>query len=404
MPAFRYIALTASGNRISGEVEAGTPAEAAQVLQRSGHFPLSTKLSAETLFGRLTALLHRRAPGGPALSVATHELAALIGAGMPLDRALEVVASITGDKRLRAAFSRIRELVRGGSGLAAAIEAHPAVFPPLYVSLVQAGEAAGNLDAALAGLAQYLERLRATAEQVRSALVYPVILLATAGVTLSFVLTRVLPQFRPLFAESGKALPLSTRIVMGVGDFASDWGWVVVVLGIAVWLALRKALADPAFRLRWDTVVLKLPILGAVVAEAEAGRFSRTLGTLLKSGMTLPASLALARETVGNKAMAAAIADAARQLRAGESLGALLDRSGLFPDLAAQLVRVGEATGRLDDMLLHQAGLFERSVARTLERWLAALVPGLTIVLGILVAGIVGSVMAAILQMNELAG
>jgi general secretion pathway protein F len=404
VPQFHYTALTAAGARVSGELEAASPAEAVAALQRSGHYPLSTTPAIPTLLGRLIALVRRRRGTGSALSVTTHELAALLGAGMPLDRALEIVATIATDKRLAAGFARLRERVRGGAGLAAALEAEPELFPPLYVSLVQAGEASGSLEAALARLAEHLERARAVAEQLRSAMIYPVILLTTAGLTLAFVLTRVLPQFKPLFAQAGKALPLSTRIVMGLADLASDWGWLAIVIGLGTWLGLRHALQDPGFRLRWDARLLKLPGIGPILAETEAGRFARTLGTLVRAGMTLPAALALARQTLGNKAMAAAVGEAAGKLRAGESLGALLDRSGLFPELAGQLVKVGEATGRLDDMLLHQAGLFERDVSRRIERWLGALVPGLTIVLGLLVAGIVGSVLVAILQVNELAG
>ncbi|HLY59099.1 MAG TPA: type II secretion system F family protein [Stellaceae bacterium] len=404
MGTFRYSALTAAGARVSGEIDAASEGAAAAELQRSGLFPLHTVPATTGWLAAQVQMLRRRRGPGVALSVTTHELAALLGAGLPLDRALEIVASIAGDKRLAAAFAAVRERVRGGSGLAAALALHPDLFPPLYISLVSAGEAAGALDVALARLAEYLDRAQAVREQIRSALVYPIILLATAGLTLTFVLTRVLPEFAPLLATAGKTLPLSTRIVMGAADLATNWGWLAVMLGLGGWLALRRALAEPGFRRRWDARLLRLPVAGPLIAEAEAGRFARTLGTLLKAGMNLPAALTLARETVGNRAMAVAVADATRDIRAGDSLGALLERSGLFPALAAQLVRVGEATGRLDEMLLHQAGLFERSVARQVERWLAALVPGLTIVLGLVVAAIVGSVLAAILEINNLAG
>jgi general secretion pathway protein F len=404
MPRFHYTAVTAAGARVSGELEAATPADAVAALQRAGHFPLSTAPAAASLLDRLAGALRRKRPAGPALAVATHELAALLAAGLPLDRALEIVVSIAPDRRLAAAFAGVRERVRGGAGLAGALAGEPDTFPRLYVGLVQAGEAAGGLDATLARLADYLQRAQVVREQVRSALVYPIILLATAGVTLSFVLTRVLPQFKPLFAEAGQSLPLATRLVMALADAVSDWGWALVLLGLAAWLGLRRALARPGFRLGWDRRVLRLPILGKLVAEIEAARFARTLGTLVQGGLALPAALAWSRGTIGNRAMADAVGRAATDLRAGESLGDLMARAGLFPDLASQLIRVGEATGRLDQMLLHQAALFERSVARTTERLLAALVPGLTIGLGLLVAGIVGSVLAAIMKMNDLAG
>jgi len=403
MPRFDYTALTQAGNRITGQMDASTPEAAIAELQRSGHFPLKAVPAKAGLASLLRGRLWPVAASGSALSVMTHELAMLLGAGLPLPAALDLVTGLAPDRRLKDAFGQIRDQVRRGTSLAEAIEAHAALFPRYYAALVRAGEAGGALEVTLVRLSEHLARANAVREHVKSAMIYPVILLVTAGLAIIFILTTVLPQFKPMFAEAGAELPASTRIVMAIGDFVTSWGWAMLMLAILGIFALRRALAEPTLRRRWDAGKLRLPWFGTLIAEAETGRFARTLGTLIQSGVTLPTALGIARETLGNAALRHAAGEAAISLRAGEGLASLLSRSRLFPALASQLVKVGEETGRLDEMLVHQAGLFERRVARGVDRMVAALVPGLTVVLGAVVAGIIASVLSAMLAINNLA-
>jgi len=269
--------------------------------------------------------------------------------------------------------------------------------------LVRAGELAGALDEALRRAAEYQERAHLLTESIKSALIYPIILIATAGLSITFILTTVLPEFKPMFAEAGQALPLPTRIVMVAGDLVGSYGWAILLLACLSGFGLKRLLKRPVFRQRWDSGLLRFPVIGGIVLRTEIARFSRTLGTLLASGLPLPAALATTHDVLGNRAMADAVQAMARDLRAGEGLSDLLRRTTLFPGLVVQLVRVGEESGKLEDMLLRQAEIYDREVARTIERLMAALVPGLTIGLGLIVAGIITSILLAILKVNELA-
>jgi general secretion pathway protein F len=268
---------------------------------------------------------------------------------------------------------------------------------------VRAGEHGGNLEATLRRLADYLARAAAVRETVISAMVYPALLLCTAGLSIVFILVFVLPEFAPLFAQAGKALPASTQILMEAGDFlANDW-WVLLILAVAGIVLLRRAMRTPGFRRGWDRMVLKLPILGDLVLKTDIERFASMLGTLLMNGVTLPRALLITRDTLSNSVIADAVGEAAARLKEGEQLAGRLKQSGLFPALALDLIRVGEETGSLAAMLLKQAELYEREVKHSVDRLLALLVPLLTVVMGMIVAGLIGSVIVAIFSINDLA-
>jgi general secretion pathway protein F len=404
MPRFRYSAINDRGDTITGELEAVSTADAILSLQREGHFPLKTTPVGEGGAGFLKNLLPARRPGRQAVAIATHELASLLPAGLPLDRSLELVIQLTDDKVLKGVLRSITDKVKGGSSLGDALETAPEVFSKLYVSLVRSGEASGSLEPTLVQLGDYLTRAQATRDQIKSALIYPVLLLTASVLALGFILTVVLPQFKPFFAASGAALPAPTAFVMALGDFVGAWWWLILLSIGGTIAGVQYALRQPPVRLWWDRRSLTLPVIGPLIAKSETARFSRTLGTLAKGGLPLPTALSLATETVTNKAMIEALRNATVSLREGGNLAALLTRTKVFPPLATQLMRVGEETGRMDEMLLHQADLFEREVGRTIERMFTAFTPAITIFLGVTVAGIIGSVMLAILKINDVAG
>jgi general secretion pathway protein F len=406
MPRFRYRALGHDGATVTGELEAPGADAVIEHVQALGHFPLDAVETSTGRLGRLlgTDLAALRRPSVNELAIAIHELATLLEAGLPLDRSLEILIDVTSGKTLRPVLAAVLTRVRDGSGLADALGAHPRDFPAMAVSLIRAGELSGGLENALLGLADYLGKAHALRETVKSALVYPIILLATGGLSLAIVLTYVLPTFKPLFADAGKSLPLSTQIVMAFGDAATAYGWLVGLFILAGILGYRQAMTRPELRRRKDAALSRLPVLGGLVTRIEAARFSRTLGTLLGNGITLPAALAITSETLVNTAMAAAVAATAESVREGEGLADLLTRARLFPSLALHLVRVGEETGKLEAMLLRQADIYDREVQRVIDRLLAALVPALTIGLGGIVAAIISSILLALLEINELAG
>ena len=405
MPKFHYKAVTTEGGRVRGAVDATDRASAAVRVQAQGHILLG--LTSAKPAHRLHDILTRELGGGhrfgrSRMAQFIGRLALLLGSGVPLDQALALLAGSEGMPAGRRQAAALLSRLRAGAALADAMAADTGVFPPVVIAMVRAGETGGTLSPTLDRLADHLARTEAVRQAIRSALVYPAVLLVTAGASVLLVLLVVLPQLEPVFADSGAAMPMLTRLAFGASDLIRKDGWLglsaIVVLGA---LGMR-ALADPALRAWGDAVLLRVPLLGVTVRRAEAGRFARVLGTLLAGGVRLPSALALSQPVVGNRAIAGAIERAAVAVRGGGGLSAPLAHSGALPVLAIQMIRIGEATGHLDGMLLRLADLFEADVKRTLDRALALFVPLLTIVLGALVAGIVASVMQAMLSVDDL--
>ena len=406
MPSFRYRAMTANGSIVTGVLDAASEAVAIEEIRSRGHYPIeardggAAKSSWRELLGKDITPKVRFSPRG--LVVATQELAALLQAGLELDRALEILVNLDETKPMRPVLQRVLEDVRGGTAFADALAESPA-FPKYYVNIARAGEQGGDLRSALEQLGEYLGRSLAVREAVISALIYPAVLLATAGISVIVVLVFVLPSFKPLFAEAGKALPPETQLVMDVGDFMTNWSWALLIGAAILGFALRRALKDKAFKRRWDGLMLRLPLLGPLFAKIDVERFSRTLGTLLKNGVSLPAALVVTGDTLANTVIADAVRGAATGLKEGDSLSRYLRGAGKFPSLALDMMRVGEESGQLDGMLLRQAELYEREIRHTIDRLVALLVPVMTVLMGLLVAGLIGSILIAILSVNDLA-
>lgn len=404
MASFRYKALSASGSTVSGHIDAPSEAAAIQQLRDLGHLPISAQTAdGEGWWTSLDfAHLMRRRASQRDLAVATEELASLLGAGLPLDRALQILAGLGELERLREPLQRLTARVRDGASLGDAFATEP-IFPKFYVSMVRAGETGGTIEATLKRLADYLARANAIRDAVTSALVYPTMLLATSGLSIIVILVFVLPEFEPLFRDAGKSLPFTTRVVMGLGDFVGTFWWIILLLMVAAASLFRRTLERPDFRLRFDGHLLRLPLFGDLLTKLEVERFARVFGTLVGNGIALPAALAITKDTLKNSVIASAVARAATSLREGEGLASELSKSGLFPSMTIDLLRVGEETGKLDEMLLRQADFYEHSVRHSIDRLLALLVPVLTIFLGVLVAGLIGSMLVAILSVNDLA-
>jgi general secretion pathway protein F len=292
--------------------------------------------------------------------------------------------------------------VRGGAALADAMEAHPEVFPSFYVGMVRAGEAGGNLEGVLSALSDSLERAQALRESVSSALTYPILVVVMAVLSLIVLMTAVIPEFRPLFEDSGTALPLMTRIVIAVSDFIGAYWWALALGVLALVALVRRHNSDPKGRLRWDRWVLGMPYLGDLVLKVEVTRMARTLGTLSKNGVNLLNALSMTIGTVENRVVTEALDDVRLRLAKGEGLSRPMAETSIFPTLALQLIQVGEESGALEDMLLRVADIYDQEVQRSLQRLLSLLTPLITIVLGIVIAVIIGSMIAAILSAYDL--
>jgi general secretion pathway protein F len=407
MPSFRYTAITPNGETTTGLMEAATEQQVIDILRRQGSLPMRAE-PAEKSQGFLTKLLGSEFGAGKRLSgqdVAeiTRELAVMLGAGQDLDRALRFLVDTAAKKHVRAILTQIRDQVRDGSPFATALQSHPTSFPRLYIGLVRAGEAGGMLAATLERLADLLEKQRALRSSVTSSLIYPIILLVAGIGSIVLLLTQVLPQFVPMFEQAGASLPRATQIVIALGAFVSGYGIYVAIAGIVAFLAARQALARPGPRFWWDRTLLRLPIVGTLAREVLAARFARTLGTLLQNGVPLVAALGIVADVIGNAAAETAVKKATESAKGGAGLSRPLQQAGIFPVRTVYLLRLGEETAQLGGMSLRAAEIHEEQSRIGIERMTALLVPALILTMGVAVAGIVSSLLLAMLSLNDLA-
>lgn len=404
MPSFRYKALSATGEVLTGLIEAATSDEVVSKLQDQGHIPVEAIPADGSAQAGLLTFLRSSGVSAAQIGQFTAQLASLLNAGLPLDRAMQIQVDLAETDKLRKLLGRIRDQVRSGSSLSDALESQHGVFSRLYVNMVRAGEIGGTLDVTLARLADYLRRNKELKDSVISALIYPIILLVLAGGALVFLLTFVIPRFKPIFDEMGANLPLLTQMVMGLAEIIRGWWWLValiVVVGVA-WF--RRELSQPVSRYKWDERFLRLPRFGDLFIKIETARLARTLGTLMKNGVPLLTGLSIARSVVGNSVVAAALDDVGKEVKTGSGLTQPMIASKRFPKLALQMVAVGEETGQLDDMLGRVADTYDLEVKTAVDRLMAILVPALTIFMAGAIALIVLSMVMAIMSMNELVG
>jgi general secretion pathway protein F len=406
VPQFRYAAISTTGKSVRGVVEAASPAAVAEHLHGQGQFLLRADEVGQR--GRLVEFLHADFSFGRGLPKSTlahftRELSVMLGAGQDIDRALLFLTEASEDKRARRVSEDLRNRVRGGKSLAASLAEHPQVFSRLYVSLVRAGEAGGQLAQALARLADLLEREARLTASVQSALIYPALLALAAVGTIVLLLTVVLPQFTPMFEQAGAQLPGPTRFLLNIGAVVQDdGGWFLVAVLCAV-LIVYRALRQSGPRLIVDRLVLTMPILGVLIRRTQASRLTRTLGTLLSNGVGLVSALAIARGVLGNLVAAKIVDEAASQVKAGSHLAVALGAGRFFPLQTIHLLQLGEETGKLGEMALRAADIHDEQVHQSVERLIALLVPAITILMGVVVAGIVGSLLVAMLSLNDLA-
>ncbi|MEW6466012.1 MAG: type II secretion system F family protein [Pseudomonadota bacterium] len=406
MALYRYQAVTLAGATEAGDIDAPTPAAVAERLQERGLIPLRIEPTdaPRPAAGPSLRLWGRASAVRPAdVAVFTQELATLLRAGLPLDRSLEILISLAASEPVRTLLSQVRDDVRGGASLSAAMEARRGVFSRFYISMLRAGEAGGALDVVLERLSEFMERSRELRETVQSALIYPAILVAVAVLSVVVLLVWVVPQFSAMFESSGKALPLPTQIVIAAGDFVAHWWWALILGGAGLWWWFSRQMQEPGSRMVWDRRFLRLPLLGDLIAKVEVARMSRTLGTLLGNGVSLLTALSIVRETLGNRVLSESLGAVAAQLKEGKGLGKPLMETGLFPKLSVHMVMVGEETGKLQEMLLRVADVYDREVRSAVKRMLSLLEPVLILGLGLVIGAIIMSILVAILSVNDLA-
>jgi general secretion pathway protein F len=398
VPLFRYKAFTPAGEAIDGAMEAASAEEVIAKVQDAGNLPIEATLADAAGGGGLLGLFGRRdALSADQVLQFTQQLATLLGAGQPLDRALQILLDLPESEAARRLIERVRDAVRSGAPLSVGLEQQHGVFSRLYINMVRAGEIGGSLHDTLRRLADYLERSKALKA-------YPCILIAMVVGSLMLLLGYVVPQFMPLFQDMGAELPLLTKIVLAVGDTLNAAWWAILGGLVLAAMMIRRQFTDPVRREKLDTWLLSRGRIGDLIAKIETARLARTLGTLLHNGVPLLGALSIARNVMGNLALVAAIDVAADDVKTGSGLGVSLAKSKRFPRLALQMVQVGEESGELDGMLLKVADTFDVEVRNTLDRLLSALVPLLTIVMAGVIAMIVLAILLPILDLSTVVG
>ncbi len=410
MPLYRYKAVNNAGDVAAGELDAANESEIVERLRDQGLMPMQVtaaagdRVTATQAGGRRRSLFaSRRVTRNHVLAI-TRELATLLRAGLPLDRALEILIGLATAEPVAVLLQQIRDSVRGGKSLSQALDMHRDVFSRFYINIVRAGEAGGALGVVLSRLAETMERNKELRESVVSALIYPTILIFVAVASIMVLLVFVVPTFQQTFQQAGKALPLPTQIVIWVGTALRQYWWAILVALIVIGWLFRRHLRRPEARYRWDRRLLRAPLLGDLLAKVEVARFARTLATLLGNGVTLLSGLSIVKETMTNSVLANALDGVVTRLREGKGFGRPLIETGIYPRLATQMILVGEESGRLEEMLVRVADVFDREVATSIKRFLAVLEPVLILSLAVMVLAIVLSILMGIVGMSELVG
>lgn len=403
MALYYYKAIKTNGEYLTGEMDAPDRQSVITTLQDSGLLPVSAEIadkSASIGFFKKTTSSRQRLSQKDVTSI-TRELATVLQAGIPLDHALEIVGNVTGTERARALISDIRTRLQGGASFSEALAAHQNIFDRFYTSTVHAGEAAGALEQVMSRLADYMENSRQLRETIKTALVYPAVLVCMTVLSLILLLTYVVPQFEPLFEDMGQTMPLTTQIVFKSADILQGYWWLMLSLIIIGVLIFKQYLSDPDKRSAWDAFLLKVPLVSNILIRFETTRFSRTMGMLLENGVPLLSALAIVRDVISNRVISMSLGPAIDDLKHGRKLHQPLEEAGLFPSLVIRLVRVGEDTGNLEYMMHKIADTYEAELREEIKRMLTLLEPALILILGVLIAGIILSVLSAILSLNN---
>ncbi len=401
MPVYVYRAADRRGQTIDGVIEAPDPRAVVERLHREAYYPIKI-----TPHGDRAAWLSL---GGGSrvrqrdLLALTQQLATLFEAGLPLDRALAILEELAPTGRVKAIVSDLLHSVRGGASLSDALaKHHPRPFSRLYINMVRAGEKGGVLEVSLRRLAEFLESRAAFTEAIVSALAYPLVVTLVGAGAVVFLLTFVVPRFAIIFADLKQTIPLPTQILLDVSATLREYWWVGALVGGVAIISFRTWTGTAEGRLQWDGMVLKLPRIGTLTLKVETARFTRTLGTMLKSGVPVLGALAVVGDMMSNQVIGRAVARLSETVKRGGSLAVAMREHGLFPPLAIHMVRVGEETGRLEEMLLKASETFENEVRVEMKRAIGLLEPAIILAMGVVVAFIVVAMLLAIFSINEI--
>ncbi len=406
MPVFAYRGLAPNGRNVAGVIDADSARNARGKLRELGIFP--TDLNEEESAARGIATQwqwlpsFRRGIKAPELSLLTRQLSTLLGAGVQLTEALGTLGEQSERPHVKRILSQVRERVREGSSLADAFAVHPEIFNDLFIGMVRVGEAAGALEPVLDRLADYGERQSEFIGKVRGALTYPIIMIVAGMLIMGVLVTYVIPQVATIFEQQNAVLPLMTRILIGLSNFLSNYWLLILIALVGAAAGIMFGLSTKAGRRFYDTWILRLPFIGPTMTRIACARFARTLATLLESGVQLVPALTAVKRVVSNGLLAEAVEQSRESIREGHGMGDTLQRSGLFPPLLIEMIKIGERSGELEQMLHRVADNYEREVDSSLGQLTTLLGPLMTVMMGAVILIMMLSILQPILQLNQM--
>ena len=406
MSVYEYVALDEKGRERKGFVDATGAQAARQMLRERGIYPVDiapAREKKESALAVATDLPLGRNVSPADVAVFTRQLATLLGAGIPLVPSFGVLLTQTKNPVLTKILAQVRSDINEGKSLTASLEAFPRVFPPFYINMVKAGEASGTLNLVLERLADFSEGQQALLSKIRSALAYPLVMGLVGTLVIFLLMTFVVPRITEIFSGMKQTLPVITLILIGVSSFLKSFWWLILFVAAAGAAAFKYFIsATQSGRRFWDAVRLRAPVWGGVNRKIAIARFTRTLATLLQSGVPLLAAMDIVRNVVNNVFIGEVIAQAAKDVEEGQSLSAPLAQSGLFPPMVTEMIAVGEQTGSLEKMLNRIATTYETEAQSDVMIMTSLLEPLMILVMGLLVAFIVFSILLPIFEMNQL--
>jgi type II secretion system protein F len=406
MTVYYYKATDQNGKYVEGDISAPDYRGAVQKIRKLNYFPV--KVSEEKKSSKLSAGMRLSLPiwGSPIpikeLMTLTQQLATLVNAGLTLDDSLSTLIKLAETGNIKSILSGIRKKVHGGSSFADALAEHPKVFSKLYVNMIRAGEAGGILGETLSRLAMFMEKSVELKNSIRSAMVYPAILTFVGGTAVITLITFVIPQFSKLFEEMGAALPLPTQIMLGISSAIINY-WPALILGILGFIsALTFYIGTNKGRLRWDEILLKLPLFGPLIRKIEVSRFSLTMATLLKSGVPILQAMGIVQSIMINRVIADSVTNLKQALKRGKGLSGPLEEAGIFPPMAVHMITVGETSGSLDEMLTKVSKTYDKEVEQSIKQVISLIEPMMILLMALIIGFIVISMLLAIFSANDI--
>lgn len=403
MALYTYQVLDKSGKMVSGSMDARDEKALVDILQEKGCFPIKISKPEERWAAKdiLPQIFPSKTTSKQILQW-TQQFASMLAAGLQIDRSLTILIELEENPLLKKILHELLAGIKEGKPLAECMSLHPNVFSGIYVNMVKAGEAGGSLDVVMDRIRNYLEESQKLKDEIFSALIYPSLLTLVGGLAVSVLLLFVIPRFSEIFKDMGGALPLPTQMLMSLSSSMINYWWLIIASMLVIILLVRGYIRTDSGRLFWDSLKLKMPATKSVYIKTIVSRFSRTLGTLLQSGLPILEAIRIARDTAGNIVIARAINPVLEGVKRGRGLAKPLKETAKFPPLAIHIITVGEETGKLDEMLIKLAENFDNDIRNSMKRLIALIEPALILVMGAVVAFIVFAMLLAIFSLSEI--